>query len=70
MYKIFLWEKLKEREHLEELGIDGKICRMDLTEIGWGSGLEASGSGYENVAGSCEHGNEPSGCINVGELLD
>jgi hypothetical protein len=33
-------------------------------------GLDSSGSGYGPVAGSCEHGNEPSGSIKVGEFLD
>jgi hypothetical protein len=31
-------------------------------------GLKASGSEYGSVAGSCEHGNEPSG--SCGEFLD
>jgi hypothetical protein len=31
----FLWESQKEREHLEDQGIDG--IRMGLREIGWGS---------------------------------
>jgi len=29
-------------------------------------GLDASAPGQEPVAGSCEHGNEPSGSIKVG----
>jgi len=33
-------------------------------------GLDASGSGQETVAGSCEHSNEPSGSIKGGEFLD
>jgi hypothetical protein len=32
--------------------------------------LDASGLGYEKVAGSCEHRNEPSHSINGGEFLD
>jgi hypothetical protein len=28
------------------------------------------GSGQGQVAGSCEHGNEPSGSIKYGEFLD
>jgi hypothetical protein len=32
-------------------------------------GLDASGSGWGMVAGSCEHGNELSGSINGRELL-
>jgi hypothetical protein len=32
--------------------------------------LDASGSGQGSVAGSCEHGNEPSGTIKGGKFLD
>jgi alpha-glucosidase (family GH31 glycosyl hydrolase) len=31
----FWWEQQKERDHLEDQGIDG--IRMDLMETGWGS---------------------------------
>jgi alpha-glucosidase (family GH31 glycosyl hydrolase) len=31
----FWWESQKERDHLEDQGIDG--IRMDLREIDWGS---------------------------------
>jgi hypothetical protein len=34
------------------------------------SGLDASGSGYGPVAGSCEHGNEHSVSIKGEESLD
>jgi hypothetical protein len=33
-------------------------------------GLDSSGSEQGPVAGSCEHGNEPSGSVKVGEFLD
>jgi hypothetical protein len=33
-------------------------------------GLDSSGSGQGPVAGSCEHGNEPSGFIKGREFLD
>jgi len=33
-------------------------------------GLDTSGSGLGPVAGCCEHGNEPSGSVKGGELLD
>jgi hypothetical protein len=36
----------------------------------WGCGLDSFGSGQGQVAGSCEHGNEPSGSIKYGEFLD
>jgi hypothetical protein len=42
--------------------------KMDLKEVGWGNGLNPSGSGQ--VASSCEYSNEPSSCIKLGELLD
>jgi hypothetical protein len=32
--------------------------------------MDASGPGQGPVAGSCEHGNEASGSIKVGEFLD
>jgi hypothetical protein len=44
--------------------------KIDLTETGLGCGLDSSGSGYEQVAGSCEHGDEPSGSIKGREFLD
>jgi hypothetical protein len=38
--------------------------------MGWGHGLDQSGSGCGNVAGSGECGNEPSGSIKCGEFLE
>jgi hypothetical protein len=35
-----------------------------------GCGLDASASGWEPVAGSCEHGNETSGSVTSGEFLE
>ena len=35
----------------------------------WGHGLNRYGSGYEQVAGTCECGHEPSGSI-IYEFLD
>jgi len=32
--------------------------------------MDSSGSGEDLVVGSCQHGNEPSGCIKDGEFLD
>jgi hypothetical protein len=44
--------------------------KMDLREVGWGGhGLDQSGSGYGQVASSCECGYEPSGSINAGNFL-
>jgi hypothetical protein len=43
---------------------------MDLQEVGWGHGLDWSGSVKGQVAGTCKCGNEPSGSINCGEYID
>jgi hypothetical protein len=37
--------------------------------VGWCE-EDSSGSGYRLVAGSCKHGNEPSGSIKGGEFLE
>jgi hypothetical protein len=44
--------------------------KMDLREVGWEHGQIRSGSGQEQVAGSCEYGDEPSGSIECGEFLE
>jgi hypothetical protein len=36
----------------------------------WGYGLDWTGAGQRQVAGTCECGNEPSGSIKHGEFLD
>jgi hypothetical protein len=43
---------------------------MDVKNSVWGCELDSSGSGQGSVAGSYEHGNECSGFIKDGELLD
>ena len=44
---------------------------MDLQEGGCGgNGLDRSGSGQEEVAGTCECGNENFGSTKCGEFLD
>ena len=44
--------------------------KMGLLEVGWWLGLDRSGSGYGQVAGSCECGDEPSGSIKYWKFLD
>jgi hypothetical protein len=60
MHIVFWW---KGGDYLAYLGIDGRIW------VGM-CGLDASDSGKGPVTGHCEHGNEPSGSIKVGEFLD
>jgi len=66
----FWWGDLREINHLEDLDEDGRIMLNWIFESGMGHGLDSSGSGYRQVAGSCECGNEPSGSINCREFLD
>jgi hypothetical protein len=45
--------------------------KMDLQEVGLkGYGLDQAGSGYGQLVGTCECGNEPSGSIKCGYFLD
>ena len=71
VYRGFWWRNLREREHLEDPGIDGRII-LRLISRKWdvGHGLDRAGSGYGQVSGTCECGNEPSGFIKCGEFLD
>ena len=42
---------------------------MGRKKLGWGHGLDLSGSGQGQVAGSYECGNEPSGSIKCMQLF-
>ena len=62
---------LKERYHLEDQGIDGRITlKWIFMKWEWGHGLDLSGSGHGQVTGSCECGNEPSGSIKCRVFLE
>jgi len=72
VYTGFWWENLRERDHLEDPGVDGRIIiKLDMQKWRmWGCRLDRCGSEYGQVAGTCECGNEPSGSIKCGEFLD
>ena len=67
----FWWGNLRKRDHLEDAGVDGRVI------VSWifrkwdvGHGLDRCGLGQGQVAGTCECGNEPSGSIKCGKILD
>jgi len=67
-----LWsENLKGRDHLEDVGTDGRIILEWNLKMGVEKcGVDASGSGQGLVAGSCVHRNETSASIKGEEFLD
>jgi hypothetical protein len=44
--------------------------KLDLQEVGWGHGMDRSGSGQGQVEGTCRWGYEPLRSIKCGEFLD
>jgi hypothetical protein len=67
----FWWGNLREREHLEDPDLDGRIIlRWIFRKWYVGYGLDRSGSGKGQVAGTCESGNEISDSIKFGEFVD
>ena len=64
----FRWGNLKERDHLEDIDIDGRVTLKRILKIGWeGEDCINSDPRWGQVAGCCERGDEPSVCINCGE---
>jgi hypothetical protein len=65
-----LWKgNLKEKDHLGDLGVDGRIIlRCILNRMGRALIIRLTEDG--DMAGSCEHGNELSGSIKYREFPD
>ena len=60
-----------ERDHLEDVGVEGSIILCEASGNGRGRhGLDYCGSGQGQVAGWCGCGDEPTGSIKCGEFLD
>jgi len=61
---------LMDRDHLGDPGVNWRIIlRWIFRKLNVEYGLDLGGSGYRQLAGTCECGNEPSGSIKCGEFL-
>ena len=49
---------------------DNMSVKMNLQDVGWGTWLNWSGSGYRQVVGTCKRSNEPSGSRKFSDFLD
>jgi len=65
------WGNLKEKYHLGDPDVDGRIILRRIFRK-WEVGVWTGSSWLRvgQVTGTCEWGNEPSGSIKCGEFLD
>jgi len=70
MHTGFWWGDLRERHHLEYVGVDGRIILKQIFKI-WDEvrGMDWSDSGQGQVVGAFKCGNEPSGFIKFWNFL-
>ena len=67
----FWWGNLMESDHWGDQDVDGMLILNGSSGSGKGLwGLDGVGSGYGQVGGAFEYGNELSGSIKCGEFLD
>ena len=70
MYTGFWLENLRERDYLEDPGVDGRIILKWIFRKWDGvHGLDRSGSGQRQIAGTCKCNNETLGYIKCGEFF-
>jgi hypothetical protein len=69
-YNILVWRPEGRRQLGRPRRRWEDNIKMDLREIGFGDMDWIHLAQDRQVAGSCEHGNEPSGSIKCGEFLD
>jgi hypothetical protein len=64
-------ESLKERDHLEDVGIYGRIIlNVSYENRFHRCGVDSSSSGQGPMAGCCKHSNKPFGSMKGREFLD
>jgi len=63
-YRVW-WRNLRERVHLGDLGVDGRIILKCIWGGGWTALIWFMMGGRAHC---CEQGNEPSGCIKYREF--
>jgi len=64
------WGNLKERDHLEDSGVDGRIILSCIFRKRDGGGMVWIYLAQGQVASICKRGNEPSAFIKYVEFLD
>jgi len=70
VYTGFWCGNLRDRDHLEEPDVDGRIILRWMFSGMWEHGLDRVDKGYGQLADTCKCGNEPSGSIKCGEFLE